>query len=307
MCGSGIGGFVLAPLTRLSVSKYGWRLTVAFLAGVNLLCAFFALFFKPLKEEFEVVDDAEPQDLKNNLNHSTNYEQPIFVDNTTYVTQITDELNNNQNGKAIEHDKPRTDTINSTGKDYRNRTDSVRSQTSMKRPRNLSTSTIHYAAASLIEYENSSKRASFRIVNESDPNNNASLPSEKLQSDAKKSKPMFDLTLLASPTFLLFSFSGFLTLSGFFIPFMYIVDWVTLLGLNANQGAMILSAIGITNTFGRVLCGWCSDRPEISAFWINNVALIVGGTFTIILPNYFQTYPLLILYGIVFGMSIGMF
>lgn len=68
---------------------------------------------------------------------------------------------------------------------------------------------------------------------------------------------------------------------------------------------MILSAIGITNTVGRVICGWLTDRPEISALVINNIALIIGGIFTIILPIYFNTYPLLILYGIVFGFSIG--
>jgi hypothetical protein len=41
---------------------------------------------------------------------------------------------------------------------------------------------------------------------------------------------MFDLTLLMSPSFLLLSVSGFLCLSGFFIPFMYIADRAKLLG-----------------------------------------------------------------------------
>lgn len=40
---------------------------------------------------------------------------------------------------------------------------------------------------------------------------------------------MFDLTLLTSPSFLLLAISGFLTLSGFFIPFMYIVKRATTL------------------------------------------------------------------------------
>ena len=50
-----------------------------------------------------------------------------------------------------------------------------------------------------------------------------------LSSDLKN---ILDPDLLASPSFLLLALSGFLTLAGFFIPFMYIVDRAVLQGKN---------------------------------------------------------------------------
>jgi MFS family permease len=63
--------------------------------------------------------------------------------------------------------------------------------------------------------------------------------------------------------------------------------------------------IGITNTIGRVFCGWISDRPQVNALLINNVALTIGGTATILSPILFNSYASLIVYGAIFGFSIG--
>lgn len=154
--------------------------------------------------------------------------------------------------------------------------------------RKLSASTVCYAGAASIMKVNKISEEEERLV-------------------GGQSKPMFDLSLLASPTFLLFSCAGFLTLFGFFIPFMYLVDRSLLLGISADNATIVLSVIGITNTFGRVICGWLTDNTQISAFVINNVALITGGSLTIILPNYFTTYASLLFYGVMFGFSIACF
>lgn len=115
---------------------------------------------------------------------------------------------------------------------------------------------------------------------------------------------MLDVSLLTSPTFMTLAISGFLTLAGFFIPFMYIVDKAILSGISPDKAAFILSAIGITNTIGRVFSGWVSDRPEVNALCINNVALTVGGIATALCP-FFETYTMLLVYSAVFGFSIG--
>ncbi len=48
--------------------------------------------------------------------------------------------------------------------------------------------------------------------------------------------------------------------SGFFVPFIYLPDQVIQLGYDKTQGARLLSVLGITNTVGRVVAGWVSDR-----------------------------------------------
>ncbi|UYV61903.1 hypothetical protein LAZ67_1007028 [Cordylochernes scorpioides] len=117
---------------------------------------------------------------------------------------------------------------------------------------------------------------------------------------------MLDFSLLTSPTFLLLGISGFLALAGVFIPFIFLVDRAVLVGIPKEQAMLLLSVIGVTNTFGRVFCGYISDKPQVSALVINNCALIMGGVATAISP-FFSSYIVLVIYGGVFGFSIACF
>lgn len=117
-------------------------------------------------------------------------------------------------------------------------------------------------------------------------------------------RQMLDMSLLKSPTFLLLGLGGFLTLAGFFVPFMFIVDRAAQQGISLETATYILPTIGLTNTIGRIFCGWISDRPSLNALSINNGALIVGG-FVTILSSCFNTLELLLVYAGVFGFSIG--
>lgn len=318
VCGSGIGGFILAPLVRLSISNYGWRLTMAYLAGVNFLCVFFALCFQPLKTESIEVDEVQ-QDLlnkneKNALNNKPykdqkkdqQKEQPLLIDAKAHLTV---DLNNNS--KQIEGKQlllPENGHLNAYPKSNEpNSPTSISSaQAGLYRDRaySMRQDATPFTTQAMGRYS-SSKRLSVSGVNPVVLTTQRDQRNKIQEEDVPKR--MFDLSLLASPTFLLFSCAGFLTLFGFFIPFMYIVDRAVLLGISADNGAMILSAIGITNTLGRVICGYLTDNTGISAFAINNVALITGGLLTMLLPLYFNTFHSLICYAIVFGFSIACF
>jgi predicted MFS family arabinose efflux permease len=117
---------------------------------------------------------------------------------------------------------------------------------------------------------------------------------------------MLDFSLLRSITFLLLCLAGFLTMMGFFIPFVYLVEYAISVGIDSSQAAMLLSFIGGTNTVGRILSGWLSDRPNINALFITNLALTVGGIATVIMPFVTQ-YEILAICSATFGMSIACF
>ncbi|KAK7869035.1 hypothetical protein R5R35_002983 [Gryllus longicercus] len=91
---------------------------------------------------------------------------------------------------------------------------------------------------------------------------------------------MLDMSLLRSPTFLLLSLSGFITMMGFYIPFMFITDRAEKYGLDKNLAVFLVSVIGITNTVGRVGCGILTSFPGVDSLLINNVALTIGGIAT---------------------------
>ncbi|XP_026668305.1 uncharacterized protein LOC108623674 isoform X3 [Ceratina calcarata] len=49
VCGSGIGAFMLAPISDLLIKQFGWRGALLFQAGMLLNCAIFGAMFRPLK------------------------------------------------------------------------------------------------------------------------------------------------------------------------------------------------------------------------------------------------------------------
>ncbi|XP_045207943.2 monocarboxylate transporter 3-like [Mercenaria mercenaria] len=117
---------------------------------------------------------------------------------------------------------------------------------------------------------------------------------------------MFDFELLRSPTFLVYGLSCFLCMLGFFIPFTYIPDLADEFGMTSQQGAMLISIIGILNTVARVLVGWLADRPWADPLKINSVALLIGGVATMFVP-YYSHYGAMSTYCVVFGISIAVF
>ncbi|OQR76775.1 hypothetical protein BIW11_00540 [Tropilaelaps mercedesae] len=119
-------------------------------------------------------------------------------------------------------------------------------------------------------------------------------------------RSILSIDVLSSPSFWILAVSGFLTMMGFFIPFLYLCEAASLNGIDKDKAVMFLAVIGITNTAGRVFCGWVSDMPRVNALAINNMALIGGGLATALLPDLLmKSFVLLCLYAAIFGFSIG--
>ncbi|XP_052740869.1 monocarboxylate transporter 9 isoform X2 [Bicyclus anynana] len=63
LCGSGVGTFVFAPLTRYLLSKYEWTTTLVIHAGLILLCVVFGSLFRPIKPvRVTLADQVEEED-----------------------------------------------------------------------------------------------------------------------------------------------------------------------------------------------------------------------------------------------------
>lgn len=77
------------------------------------------------------------------------------------------------------------------------------------------------------------------------------------------------------------------------------------MGMEKNMAVLLVSTIGITNTLGRVICGWISSYESVDPIMVNNVSLTFGGLYTVILPllpySTFSYY----LYASLFGLSMG--
>ncbi|KAI8421593.1 hypothetical protein MSG28_009610 [Choristoneura fumiferana] len=93
---------------------------------------------------------------------------------------------------------------------------------------------------------------------------------------------MLDVSLFLSPTFCILALSGFFTMLGFFVPYMYVKSRAEENGLGSTSSTMLLSAIGVANIVGRVACGLVSSMPKVSPLWLNNIALSAGGLATML-------------------------
>lgn len=61
---------------------------------------------------------------------------------------------------------------------------------------------------------------------------------------------MINIDLLCEPVMMLLCISNILGMIGFYVPFVYIIDLAVEKGMDFSQGTILLSIIGITNTFG---------------------------------------------------------
>lgn len=117
---------------------------------------------------------------------------------------------------------------------------------------------------------------------------------------------MLDVSLFKSPTFIVLALSGFFTMLGFFVPFMYVSERAKLNGVSETSAVMLLSVIGIANIVGRIACGLVSSMPKVSPLWLNNLAVSAGGIATMLSGLcYHEVYQFG--YCIVFGLAVGQY
>jgi MFS transporter, MCT family, solute carrier family 16 (monocarboxylic acid transporters), member 14 len=117
---------------------------------------------------------------------------------------------------------------------------------------------------------------------------------------------MLDVSLLKNYSFILLAFSGFFTMMGFFVPFIYIADRAKKAGMDENHAVFLLSAIGIFNTVARILCGWISSFQGVSALLLNNIFITAGGLATMFSGMFMEIYAQWI-YTCIFGITCACF
>lgn len=103
---------------------------------------------------------------------------------------------------------------------------------------------------------------------------------------------------------MLLCISGFLTMMGFFIPFMFMKERAVDGNMDKDTAALTVAAIGISNTVARIVCGLLSSFKGVNALHLNNVAITVGGICTIF-SGYWLTAGSQFTYAAIFGVAIG--
>lgn len=342
VCGSGFGTFVFAPLTEGLIANYGWRGALLIISAIVLNCIIFGILFRPLeapKRKRKLSQESlenELQPLKNKTGLGNNIDNKGSLLNTGDMvmprsasvgydmTNITKNHNNNTNGHVIS---------GSLGR--KQRRSSLMRATASQPHIGLSNSHLNrdirliYGSGTMyrpdIFYQGSLQNIpqyrSRGELSSKDPIRYGSFRRDRTTDFEKDSdkicgcitcsketrdtfSEMMNFSLFRDIIFIIFVFSNFCTSIGFNVPYVYIAPQAEVLGLNKEEASYLLAAIGIANTFGRIILGYISDKPWVNRLFVYNVCLTICGLATggsIFCTDFYS----LVFYASVFGFTIG--
>lgn len=115
---------------------------------------------------------------------------------------------------------------------------------------------------------------------------------------------MMDMSLLKNPVFMFIAISNLFGMAGLYVPFVYLVDCAKADHIEPTKASFLLSIIGITNTFGRVACGYFADFPQVNALLVNNICLVIS-TVAVAATPLCHTYAAYIAMAIAFGIAVS--
>ncbi|XP_055388096.1 uncharacterized protein LOC129616474 [Condylostylus longicornis] len=398
LCGSGVGTFIFAPLTKFLIQQSGWRNTLVIQGAIILSCAIYAMAYRPIPPiHFEISNKEEEINEKLSLNKGVSSKSHLIkplpegrlafsVPNSAYSTYMGQASNSHhptafevfraahleknftnfsQKGTELkilkksnvlqntndvqkpnfnltkelatlgerEEEKEETESHNllvteKTVKEMQNLSGRRHTVSTSRRPGEFGSRNNKlgshcdirpmyrddvFFTGSLVRIPQYTSQTSLayhmsvtRLPTTKDLREREE-PGCKIFPEAfmRTLSTMLDVELLKSPSFMLLCTSGFLTMMGFFIPFIFIERRAIKNGMDENTANFIISVIGITNTVSRIVCGMMSSF-KISALHLNNVAITAGGVATC-LSCYSITSGVQFSYAVMFGICIACF
>ncbi|XP_044259095.1 monocarboxylate transporter 8-like [Tribolium madens] len=115
---------------------------------------------------------------------------------------------------------------------------------------------------------------------------------------------MLNFDLLKSPSFVCLVCSGFFTLLGMFVPFIYLIQRADENNISRDVSYHLFTALGISNALGRIISGIISSLPKAKPLIVSCISLFICGLSTFV--SYFlrDVYSQFI-YVSIFGLTIA--
>lgn len=256
-CGSGVGTFIISPLSRQILEWYRWRGCMFIMAGLALNCCVFSALYRPIEEEEldidleihtgakRINDDIVNDSNGNVANRHTSHEalhSPLLKSTNQSIS------NSLVNGKTMLSPPLRMSFVE-LRKDHLN---GVSDKTINGSHRSLNMSVLSQSMLGsnasfeyIFEKRALSRRSNLSIHVPSIKSDNTDQPeSEKrFQNDVIES--MFPKTLVTNINFIILMISSVFIGIPSFVPFSMLPDYAISIGSSPLQGAWLISAIGI--------------------------------------------------------------
>uniref|UniRef100_A0AC34GQ21 Major facilitator superfamily (MFS) profile domain-containing protein n=1 Tax=Panagrolaimus sp. ES5 TaxID=591445 RepID=A0AC34GQ21_9BILA len=344
VCGSGIGTSIFSYLNPLILELCGgnWRFFMFTIAGITCSCCIFGYFFKPLQPTASQVKKAaeiakEYMDQKAEiLEHEPTLE--VIDNDNQYISAgtVIERLPRQSLGsRTLNPEAPFLSTLSLNtgaareravwGSEVESLQVTRKSLTALNRP--LSKPDAFYPGSTQKLNERNLEAATHRpsrsvsalSAGAAAPHHSqlmlstAALPTTESYATGNWSEGifsalrlLFDFDLLYSPTFHVLAISGFLTLTCFFVPFMFLGQSAIEKGVEPGLTKYLVFTLGAVNVFARIICGYISDHPNVDPLWVTNISLIIAGLVTIGVP-YVDQFWHYIIYCIFFAVGVACF
>lgn len=330
VCGSGLGTFIMAPVTKGLISKFGWQGAMLVTSGLILCCILFGCLMRPLKPGKDnkdkgqkgTLDEKESLTITNGnchngvsppellLNGSTISPMKPFKQQMGMTDGYQDVARMAMSHPAFLDQAERPQVHFGSAAQFRVEKGNQLSPANSVMGRK----DIFYSGSllNIPEYKKDPERyrrsmldCKEEVVATSDAENQSKICCIKAGSkQAKILHQMLDFSLFKDPIFMMYAASNFLTSIGFNVPYVYTVDRAEQWGMDGDQAAFLLSVIGIANTIARLILGWLSDRSWINRLYLYNSCLIICGI-SMGLSVFCNTYHTQAVYCAIFGITSG--
>lgn len=317
VCGSGVGTFIFAPLTEILLNEYGWKGTVLIEAAILLNCMLCGAVFRPLpvvtssgKQHADGVEQGSETlgKLKfvvdREVNESEKSANKPLTSSSWSLMVRKQELNGMNANKKLFCSDTQLAKKRFADKRYNKITDNDTSLGPMARKDIFYTASLRNIP--LFDTDEAEYRRSMVNVNtDTDSGKGGCRLLQMLGCSNKTLKEMMDCHLMIDVIFQLFAISNLLTSIGLCVPYVFLPDRATSLGLQKNEGAFLISIVGISNTVGRIVFGFLADFKFINRLMLYNTVLVLCGVCSLLSALCFN-YPLMCVYAASFGLFIGM-
>ncbi|XP_041358006.1 monocarboxylate transporter 9-like [Gigantopelta aegis] len=126
------------------------------------------------------------------------------------------------------------------------------------------------------------------------------LPSPR--QDFRREKPAaFDLTVFKKAGYLLVCLNNILICFGLSIVYLHLTAFAEASGMSDQDGAMLISVIGIANLVGRFVIGALGSHPRLNVFLLYSLSFMISGTAAAFFPVLHMSFPAMIVLSVMFG------
>ncbi|TRY77554.1 hypothetical protein DNTS_001965 [Danionella cerebrum] len=322
MSGSGIGTFILAPAVQLLIEFFSWRGALLILSGlVSHLCVCGALM-RPLesqrgrRKEMNTVQgkildiqDPKPAGLKSSGSVGA---QNALMSERKITKKAESILRNEKEGKEsvetkqahsdeeINHRCDFSENVKRSNDEKNEKSKCTESQTlvtDLVQSFFLTTNMNIVPDTQHGPYTNRTTPPKSKVVN-----TNVLKESKENMWSIRRTTVLREYSFLLIPDFLLMLVSFLFLAYGCSVPFVYLVPYSLSVGISPQQGALLMSILGVSGIIGTITFGWIADRKCLRPYRVLSYMLAVGseGLTCLFLPM-LSGFSLLVPFSLIYG------